>query len=126
MDDKLLKAWRMAGIKLVGGLLILGGFLAVRMVTADPDGLDAEIAKLEAVEQEIAADAEQRGVPVASAQQDDSIVSRMKAQVMPNAGPAGPDPDRLVTCRLSGGTQFMRAADCLSRGGSSSDFEPRD
>jgi len=125
MDDKLLKAWRVAGIKLVGGLLILGGFLGVRMVTADPDGLDAEIAKLDAVEQEIAADAEERGVSVPPAPEDDSIVSRMKAQVMPSDGPSGPDPDRLVTCRLSGGTQFMRAADCLSRGGSSSDFEPR-
>ena len=126
MDGKLQKAWRMAGIKLVGGLLILGGFLGVRMVTADPDGLDAEIAKLDAIEQELAADAEERGVPTPPAVEDDSIVSRMKAQVMPASAPAGPDPDRLVSCRLAAGTQFMRAADCLSRGGRSSDFEPRD
>ena len=126
MDAALQKACRTAGIKLVGGLLILGGFLGVRMVTADPDGLDAEIAKLEAVEEELAVEAEERGAPAPEAAEDDSLVSRMKAQVMPSSGRSGPDPDRLVSCRLSGSTQFMRAADCLARGGDSSDFAPKD
>ena len=114
----------MAGIKLVGGLLLLAGFLGVRMVTADPDGLDAEIAKLEAVEEEIAAEAGDHDR--AEAPRRDSLVSRVKARVLPARGRSGPDPERLVSCRLGGNPQFMRAADCLSRGGETRDLAPDD
>ena len=123
MDANLKKAFQKSGIKLVGGLLIVGGLIGVRIVTADPDGIQSQIEELETVEAELASDAAERGVS-ADPVDDDSLMARMR-NVMPSAAPSGPDLDRLVSCRLSGGVQFMRAGDCLSRGGQSKDFDTK-
>jgi len=129
MDTELKKATTKAGIKLGGGLLVVGALIGFRMVTADPTGIQDEIAELEAVEEELAEDAESRGVAPPSGVQDDSFVARVGATVRENlplnGGDSGPDPDRLVSCRLGGSTQFMRAGDCLARGGDSTDFESK-
>ena len=122
MDANLKKAFRNAGIKLVGGLLIVGGLIGVRIVTADPDGIQAQLAELEAVEEEMVSDAADRGespAPVA----DDSLMARVRS-MLPGGAADGPDLDRLVSCRLGVGVQFMRAGDCRSRGGQLKDFDP--
>jgi hypothetical protein len=123
MDANLKKAFRNAGIKLVGGLLIVVGFIGVRIVTADPDGIQSQLAELEAVEEQMMSDAASRGeaaAPVA----DDSLMARVRSMI-PGGATNGPDLDRIVFCRLDGGgIQFMRAGDCRSRGGRSKDFDP--
>lgn len=127
MDDAIRKAALRAGVKLVGGLLIVGGFVAVRMVTADHTGIEAEIDELAAVEQALAADAAARGVEPVEASDDaeSGLVARMGDRVrsaLPGPSTSAED-ERLVACRLAGGVQFMRAADCLTRGGDSSDID---
>ena len=60
--------------------------------------------------------------------EDGSLLSRVGNGVserLPSAAPADPSADRLVSCRLGGSVQFMRAADCLTRGGESKDFDPK-
>ena len=114
------KAMAKAGWKLGGGLLLVGAVIGVRIVTADPEGIEGQIEELESLEAELAADAEARGAEApGSDAEDDGLVARMSATVRDSLGSAetGPDPNRLVRCDLGGGVQFMRAADCQSRGG---------
>ena len=132
MDEDLKRASIKAAIKLGGGLLILCGFIGVRLITADPDGLDAEIAQLAAVEDQIATEAaeqvEAQGEARAKPMAEDSTLSRLESGVrerMPKKARLNPEADRLVSCQLGGGVQFMRAADCLTRGGKSKDFDSR-
>lgn len=132
MDVDLKQACVKASMKLGGGLLLVAAMIGVRIVTAAPDGIESDVAELEAIESELAAEAAETGSkrPEPVAAEDDSIVSRLGASVMdrlPSGSTAsrGPDPERLVSCRLGGSTQFMRAGDCLSRGGDSTDFDPK-
>jgi len=123
MDSNLKKAFRNASIKLVGGLLIVIGFIGVRIVTADPDGIQQQLAELEAVEEKMMSDAASRGEAPASVA-DDSLIARVRGVILSRVT-SGLDLDRLVSCRLDGGgIRFMRAGDCRSRGGQSKDFEP--
>lgn len=132
------KAIAKAGWKLGGGGLLVGAVLGVRIVTADPDGIESEIEELATLEAELAADAEGRGVeaPFRDAEGRDAdtassdaeaegLVARMSATVRDtlSGGETGPDPNRLVRCDLGGGVQFMRAADCQSRGGGLTDVD---
>lgn len=129
MDEDLRKATCKVGIKLAGGMLVIGAVLGIRVVTLDSGGINGEIAELEAVEEALVQDAEERGVKAPERVQDDSLVARIGAAVRENLRLAktntGPDADRLVSCRLGSSTQFMRAADCLSRGGDPTDFKSR-
>ena len=125
MDPELRKACRNAGIKLCGGLLVVSGLVGVRVITAAPDGLEADLAELETLERALEAEAR----PPESAASDVPVEpSRIDRLTAARSSPAseGADPDRLVTCRIAGSTQFTRAADCLARGGSSKDIEARD
>lgn len=130
MESGLAHAYKKAGFKLGGGLMLIAAMLGVRIIVATPDGVEAEIAELEQVEDEFAAEqptSERRSSPVpASAAKSDSIVSRMGAGVrgqLSGSGRVAPDADRLVSCALGGATQFMRAADCATRGGTSTDVD---
>ncbi len=120
------KAFAKAGFKLGGGLALVVAVIGVRMITADPDGLDDEIAELERLEEELAADAAERGVETPDGPSADGLVARVSATVrehLPSSASSGPDPNRLVKCDLGGGIQFMRAADCQTRGGDVSDVD---
>lgn len=114
-----------AGTKLGVGLALVIVVIGIRLITATPDGVEAEIEELSRVEAELAASAsESERAAGASAPSDanDSIVSRLSAGVREQLGGSkGSDPDaeRLVSCRLPSGSQFMRAADCAVRGGES-------
>jgi len=120
------KAFTKAGFKLGGGLALVVAVIGVRMIAADPDGLDDEIAELERLQEELAADAAERGVEAPDGPSADGLVAWFSATVrenLPSRTPSGPDPNRLVKCDLGSGMQFMRAADCQSRGGDVSDVD---
>ena len=122
------KAMTKSGWKLGGGLLIVCALIGVRIVTADPDGIGDDIEALEDLEAELVEDAKERGTkrPEAAAADDDGLVARMSATVRDSLSTdtdRGPDPNRLVRCDLGGGTQFMRAADCQTRGGDLTDVD---
>jgi len=134
MEAHLSKACWRAGAKLLVGFAVIGAVVGIRIVTATPTGIEAEIAELERFEAEQAAaiasgnagsasDAE--GAPGPEAvdpglsgdPNDASIGSTARAE---EAG----DLDRMVRCRLAGSTQFMRAADCSTRGGALEELPP--
>lgn len=126
------KAISKAGGKLGGGLLLLGALTGVRIVTADPDGIQGELEELEAFEAEFSADANARTpargteTSVAVAGDDErGLLARVSATLRDGlSGEApGPDPNRLVRCELGGGVKFMHAADCQSRGGDLTDVD---
>lgn len=136
MDAHLSKACWRAGAKLLVGFALIGAVVGVRIVTAKPTGIEAEIAELERFEAEQAAS--QAGGPGAEAGvEGDSVAGadegapsmiggRSAAASEASArsdGEAG-DLDRLVRCRLGGSTQFMRAADCATRGGTLEELPP--
>ena len=134
MDSDLQAAVKKAGVKLGGGLLALTAILAIRVVTATPEGVESEIAELEAAAKEIAAedaagtqDHDSAVDSTAPDAEDASLVSRLREKAPgkrpATAGSGAEDADRLVSCNLGGGVQFMRAADCATRGGTSTDFD---
>ena len=136
MESDLRKAGIKAGIKFAIGLFTLTAIVGIRIVTATPDGVEAEIEELEQLEVELGEQQTQRanaareadvGVPTTQPESD-SVLSGISNRVRNQFGGSdsgGPDAERLVSCRLDGGMQFMRAADCRSRGGSLKDVKPR-
>lgn len=121
-----------AGGKLGGGLMLWGALIGLRLVTVDPDGIEGELAELEAFEAELSAGADARTpargaeTSVAGAGDDErGLLARVSATLLDGlSGEApGPDPNRLVRCELGGGVQFMRAANCQSRGGDLTDVD---
>lgn len=125
-------AWRMAGIKLGAGLFVLCAVVGIRVVSVEPQGIEGEIAELEAaVPDESESPIEVAENPAAPGEDPpDSLAARLGARVRSatggadssadstaNAGGSGGDPDELVSCRLASGVQFMRAADCAMRAG---------
>ena len=130
MEPGLVNACRKAGLKSGGGLLFIAAIIGIRIVTATPDGVEAEIAKLEQVELEIAAEgasaAPYTEPEAALPAEGDSLVSRLGASVrghLSGSEEASPNADRLVSCSLAGRIHFMRGADCATRGGRSTDFD---
>ena len=126
------KAIAKAGGKLGGGLLLLGALIGVRIVAADPDGIQGELEELEAFEAELSADADaHRSVlgaetSVAGAGDDEhGLLARVSATLRDGLSreAPGPGPYRLVRCALDRGVQFMRAANCQSRGGDLTDVD---
>ncbi len=118
------QAWMHAGLKIGLGFLLVGAVLGVRIVTATPRGVEADIEALEAAAEAEAAPPTPAAAPsVAPAPrpEPEPVLSRLRAGL--GAGPSeeeqrAREADRMVACRLNGGTQFMRAADCAMRGGS--------
>lgn len=134
MDDEIRQAIRKAGLKLGIGLSVLVAVIGIRVVTATPKGVESGIAELERLDQSMATDrvAESENVEpavaVASAE-DPSIVSRLSTGIregLPNSESGSHEGDKLVSCRMASGTQYMRADDCAMRGGRSTVFVGKD
>ncbi len=123
MQAYLSKALWRAGTKLTLGLAVVGALVGIRIVTATPTGVEGEIAELERFEAEMAAGDEVGDAESAS----DPLTS--------DAGTASPDAreldrsldrslDRMVRCIAGGSAQYMRAADCATRGGDLEELPP--
>jgi hypothetical protein len=124
MEPEMKTSLRKAAIKLGIGLTLVAAVVGIRMITVTPEGVPAAIEKLEQLDSEIAAEAaESERVGTASADgADESFVSRFGAGMrdhFPGSDSDSRAGERMVSCRLSGRTQFMRADDCAVRGGES-------
>ncbi|HPG24462.1 MAG: hypothetical protein H6748_18985 [Spirochaetaceae bacterium] len=132
MDEDLKRACLRAGIKLGVGLSVVAALVGLRIVTVTPSGLASDLAELEAVDRERAAEREderasgddsptagRRGESGASDAQ--APLGRLESGLRGVLGESGtevePDAERLVACRLGERVEFMRAADCALRGG---------
>jgi anti-sigma factor RsiW len=123
MDLEMKRACIRAAARMVFGLSIVAALIGIRMITATPSSMADAKAQLEALDAELAeevasdpttADVEVPGPDGAS------VLSRMgRAVPDPLSGAEASAPDPLVSCRLSGRAQFMRASDCAMRGGRS-------
>jgi len=118
--------WR-AGMKLAVGLAVLGAVVGIRIVTATPVGVEGEIAELERFDAEQAPASATHALPEAAGGPSASATDAVEADaagagVAPEAG----DLDRLVRCFVAGRQQFMRAADCATRGGELEELPPPD
>ena len=119
-----------AGMKLGGGLFLIAAVLGIRIVTATPSGVEGDIAELEAAEAgwsadvaEVAEGAERVEVGSKSEALEAAVVRSRALSTRSSA--RSQDAERLVSCNIGGATQFMRAADCATRGGHSIDVKPR-
>ncbi|HIF93031.1 MAG: hypothetical protein ABGX04_03235 [Myxococcales bacterium] len=126
MEPELKKACWKAAAKLGIGLTLVVAVIGIRMVSVTPDGVPAAIAKLDALDDQLAAESATAAAPTsqAASESQNSIASRLSAGVRDHfTGSDGKsrDGERLVSCRLSGRKQFMRADDCAVRGGESTD-----
>ena len=126
MEPELKKACVKAAAKLGIGLTLVVAIIGIRMVSVTPDGVPAAIEKLEALDKQIEAESASVGEAIAESgsASGNSIVSRLRAGVrdhLPGSKTKSEDGERLVSCRLAGRTQFMRADDCAVRGGESTD-----
>ncbi len=124
MEPEMKTALWKAGAKLGIGLTVIAAVIGIRMIIVKPEGVPAAIEKLEALDSQIAAEAaESKRAAAASAEQaDDSFVSRLGAGMrehFPDSEAESRDGQRLVSCKLAGRTQFMRADNCAARGGKS-------
>jgi hypothetical protein len=120
MEPYLAKACRRAAIRLVGGGVVLITVVGLRIVTATPRGIEGEIAELERFEAQGASDpttesGERGGVGPGRVDADEPLAAASPDAVRPRG--VDPDPDRLVRCHFAAQSQFMRAADCQTRGG---------
>lgn len=141
MEPYLSKALRRAGTKLAVGLAVLAAIVGLRFVTAKPAGLESDLAELERFDAEqAAAEAGEGSVEAADAsatgadgssdagattavESDDASASE-SALRSGGAGADAVDLDRLVRCWLHGERQYMRAADCATRGGTLEELPP--
>ncbi len=126
MEAYLSKACWRAGAKLVAGLAVLGALVGIRIVTATPAGVEGEIAELARFEAEQASaagsDAEPGRAGSLSAAAPDGVET--DAAEAGEAAREQGDLDRMVRCVLGGSLQFMRAADCATRGGELEELPP--
>jgi len=129
MQSEIETAIKRAACKLGAGLLLLAALIGVRIVTATPAGIESEIAELERLESATAQSDQQASDPsvpdtAEGAEESGSLLSRLRPGGRPSsAGAAAPDGERLVSCELGGGVQFMRGADCATRGGRATDLD---
>lgn len=118
-----------AGLKAAIGLSLVAGLIAIRLVSATPEGVKAGIEELERLDAQLSAEstgANSNGSSVATGG-DESMVSKMTAGVRERMGASDSrtrDGEKLVSCVVSGRTHFMRADDCAMRRGQSSVIEP--
>jgi hypothetical protein len=131
MEAYLSKALRRAGIKLTLGLAVIGALVGIRIVTATPTGVEGEIAELERFEAELAsaevgAAAPADGEPgdAATTASAPAIGSAPRPSGAGRASPGALDLDRMVRCLGGGTVQYMRAADCATRGGDLEELPP--
>jgi hypothetical protein len=127
------RALWMAGLKTGAGFLVIGAVLGIRVVsvTPAPAGLDsAAIDEASASEADGSMDSDaRREILDAESVPDPSLVERATSALGANSpAPASArrDGDRMVSCRIQGGTQFMTADDCAMRGGNATLFETDD
>ena len=132
MEPYLSKALWRAGIKLTVGLAVVGALVGIRLVTVTPVGVEGDLEQLERLEAVLAAEA----AGAATGSSGDASASGL----LTGAGEAEPTPpaemdesapraasddlDRLVRCHGPGGLQYMRAADCETRGGTLEELPP--
>jgi hypothetical protein len=124
MEPEMKLACMKAGAKLGVGLSLLAAVIGIRLVTTTSDGVESGIEELERLDAQIASEAVARDseTPDAEPAADDSIVSRLSARMRegrPDSASRSQDGEKMVSCRLSGSTHFMRADDCAMRGGES-------
>jgi hypothetical protein len=124
MEPEMKSALWKAGAKLGIGLTLVAAVVGFRMITVTPEGVPAAIEKLEELDSQIAAEAAENDAADAALAKggDDSFVARFGTGVREHLSGSDSDSrdgERLVSCRLSGRTQFMRADDCAVRGGES-------
>lgn len=126
MEAYLSKACWRAGTKLVAGLAVLGALIGIRIVTATPAGVEGEIAELERFEAEQASAAASDAAPGHAGSLSAAVPDGFETDAA-EAGEATreqDDLDRMVRCVLGGSLQFMRAADCATRGGELEELPP--
>ncbi|MEZ4290086.1 MAG: hypothetical protein R3E53_05905 [Myxococcota bacterium] len=131
MDEDLKRACLRAGIKLGVGLSVVAALVGLRIVTVTPSGLASDLAELEAVDRERAAEREDERASgddspppagaASPARRTRRRLGRLESGLRGVLGESGtevePDAERLVACRLGERVEFMRAADCALRGG---------
>jgi hypothetical protein len=136
MEPEIKHACVKAGLKLGGGLLLVMVTVGLRIVSADPDGVKADVEQLEWLDAELEAEAADSPIdrdrardpaPTPAPREEKSMVSRLSGGVSDRFSGStpgrSPDAEQLVSCRLEGGTtHFMRRADCAARGGGSTEF----
>jgi hypothetical protein len=130
MEPWLSKALWRAGTKLTLGLAVLGALVGIRIVTVTPAGVEGDLAELERLEAELAAEGA-GGEPSHEVGADSEAAFAGESAPGPETtgSPAPADPadiDRLVRCHGGQGVQFMRAADCAMRGGALEELPPPD
>lgn len=130
MEAEIKTAWIVAGVKIGLGFLFVAAIVGIRMVSVSPvsgDARDSDVIVSDRPASEAtatpfalsgsAARDSERGRPDESG----SLIDRMTSGVrdrMPGSPAERPrEGDRMVSCRLGGATQFMRADDCAMRGG---------
>lgn len=131
MEPHLAKACRRAATKVVAGVAVLGAVVGLRIVTATPRGIEAELAELERFEAERTAGAP---APASDSGETRRIADDPAEVADAEAGSAGADdpgwaasvddPDRLVKCGFGTERQYTRAADCETRGGRVEELPP--
>ena len=133
MQAYLSKALWRAGTKLTLGLTVLAALVGIRIVTATPTGVEGEIAELERFEAGLAAGdagesgtAGERGGDAAAADSAPEIDSAPRPSSSGTTSSDGLDLDRMVRCLADGSAQYMRAADCATRGGELEELPPPD
>ncbi len=129
MEAEMKSACIKAGAKAGIGLALVAAVIGIRIVTATPDGVASGIDALEKLDSEIAveAKADESAASAGEASEEDSFVSRLGAGMrehLPASDSRSREGDRMVSCRLGGATQFMRADDCAMRGGESTIVAP--
>jgi hypothetical protein len=129
MQPEIRKACRRAGLKFGTGLVVIGAVLGIRVVTVEPRGVEDGIAELETIETELesasapsARTTERPASTTGERAVGDAPGFRAATETEAGALASSPEPephagDALVSCRLRGSSQFMRAADCAMRGG---------
>lgn len=124
MEAYLSKALWRAGTKLGVGLAVVGAVVGIRIVTATPTGVEGDIAQLEQLEAELAAGGTESPSDAESGTSASGSDAGASAGSSLDSSPDARDLDRLVRCLDGGAVQYMRAADCATRGGALEELPP--
>jgi len=123
MEPEMRKAWTTAGLKMGIGLFVVAGLLGIRIVTVVPDHASWLASRNGKAANSFERFDRNQGAAVKVASDAET---GPQADSNGSAGPSAPpvlrDGDRLVSCQLPRGAQFMTADDCAMRGGASTLF----